>query len=169
MKTKAGSPVSRDVNPDILHGSGMRLPEFRTLQVSLMCDVSLRQLQWWDQQGIVCPTVVLHSRYYTVNQTVEVALCAACRRKAVPLRMVRRVLEVFRKRTRGLLPGIYVLVGLRSAQVIESPDQALQALRRSDGPLTAICLDDEITSIRAAVQSRVKAGRTKAGAQGGQS
>ncbi len=41
---------------------------YSTGQVSEMTGASLRQLQWWDEQGIVCPERFNGDRSYTYDQ-----------------------------------------------------------------------------------------------------
>ena len=40
---------------------------FSSLEVSRLTGVSLRQLQWWDEQGVVSPVQRGHRRLYQLH------------------------------------------------------------------------------------------------------
>lgn len=54
---------------------------------------SLRNLQWWDEQGILCPVQSLHKRRYTEDQIDELKRIKALREAGVRLVNIRRYLK----------------------------------------------------------------------------
>lgn len=63
-----------------------------TLQVSEISGATLRQLQFWDEQALVCPTLNGHSRTYSPEEAIRICIIAEFRRKQVSLQNVRRIL-----------------------------------------------------------------------------
>src|ERR1035438_1432166 len=49
--------------------------------VSRLSGVSLRQLQWWDEQKVVSPHHAGHRRLYSLEEVVEVSVIAELRKK----------------------------------------------------------------------------------------
>ena len=64
--------------------------------VRLCPDVSFRQLQWWDEQGLVTPERGPR-RLYTESHLFEIRLTSELRRKKVTFRVIRLVLHRLRK------------------------------------------------------------------------
>src|ERR1035441_3816801 len=50
---------------------------FSSTDVSRLSGVSLRQLQWWDEQKVVSPRHEGHRRMYALQEVVEVSVIAA--------------------------------------------------------------------------------------------
>src|ERR1022692_1615962 len=67
--------------------------------VSRICGVSLRQLQWWDERKVVSPKQDGHRRVYQQQEVVEVSVVAELRRKGFSLQKIRRVLKYLQKDT----------------------------------------------------------------------
>jgi DNA-binding transcriptional MerR regulator len=68
------------------------LPEhYSTAQVARIACVTERQLQWWDEQGILSPIQVAHQRLYTPRQLFAALLFRELRERGFTLRIVARV------------------------------------------------------------------------------
>ena len=61
--------------------------------VARLASVSLRQLQWWDEQKVVSPRHEGHRRIYSPAEVVEITVIAELRRKGFSLQKIRRVLR----------------------------------------------------------------------------
>ncbi len=59
--------------------------------------VSLRQLQWWDEQHVVSPRHQGHRRMYSSEEVLEVTVIAELRRKGFSLQKLRRVLRYLQR------------------------------------------------------------------------
>ena len=66
---------------------------FRSADVARMADVSLRQMQWWDERKLVSPRIEDHRRVYIPEQVLEILTVAALRRKGLSLQKIRKVLR----------------------------------------------------------------------------
>jgi hypothetical protein len=55
--------------------------EFTSSEISEVTGVSLRQLQWWDEQKVVSPRHEGHKRVYLAEEAIEIAVIAELRRK----------------------------------------------------------------------------------------
>src|SRR5260370_29994672 len=65
--------------------------------VARISGVSLRQLQWWDEQNVVSPRHDGHKRVYLPNEVVEVTVIPELRRKGFSLQKIRRVLRYLQR------------------------------------------------------------------------
>ena len=63
---------------------------YASSDVARISGVSLRQLQWWDEQKVVSPRQNGHKRVYLPNEVVEVTVIAELRRKGFSLQKIRR-------------------------------------------------------------------------------
>ncbi len=70
---------------------------FNSSDVSRICGVSLRQLQWWDERNVVSPRQDGHKRVYQSAEVVEISVIAELRRKGFSLQKIRRVLRFLQK------------------------------------------------------------------------
>ena len=52
---------------------------FTTREVVALTGISPRQLQWWDEQGIVVPARDGHKRIYSLDDLAEVAVICELR------------------------------------------------------------------------------------------
>src|SRR5205085_9310226 len=70
---------------------------YNSADVALICGVSLRQLQWWDERNVVSPRQDGHKRIYMTEEVVEISVIAELRRKGFSLQKIRRVLRFLQK------------------------------------------------------------------------
>ena len=54
---------------------------FTSSEIATIAGVSLRQLQWWDEQKVVSPNHEGHKRIYLQEEAVEITVIAELRRK----------------------------------------------------------------------------------------
>lgn len=67
-------------------------PRHSAWSVSQKCDVSLRQLQWWDEQGIVSPIQIDHKRMYTDAELEKVRRIARLSKAGIQPRKAKKYL-----------------------------------------------------------------------------
>lgn len=72
------------------------IPKTTSEMLAKNLGVTMRQLQWWDERGVVMPSHVDHCRWYSPHQAAEVAAIAALRRSGLSLQMIRRSLTRLR-------------------------------------------------------------------------
>src|ERR1700712_305411 len=70
---------------------------YTSTDVATIADVSLRQLQWWDERKVVSPRHEGHRRIYLASEVVEITVIAVLRRKGFSLQKIRRVLRFLQK------------------------------------------------------------------------
>src|SRR6202048_4793365 len=70
---------------------------YSSVEVSTLADVSLRQLQWWDERKVVSPRHEGHRRVYGAAEVVEITVIAELRRKGFSLQKIRRVLKFMQR------------------------------------------------------------------------
>lgn len=90
-----------------------------TAAVAKLCGVSLRQLQWWDEQGLVVPGRVQRSagsgsaRVYSADDVRRVRVVGTLLRKGFTLRQVRVVLKQALKHNCDFTCAIFATDGRR--------------------------------------------------------
>src|SRR5215469_2759637 len=70
---------------------------FSSSDVSRIAQVSLRQLQWWDERKVVSPRHEGHKRVYAPEEVIEITVIAELRRKGFSLQKIRRVLRFLQR------------------------------------------------------------------------
>jgi DNA-binding transcriptional MerR regulator len=70
---------------------------FTSSDVSRIAQVSLRQLQWWDERKVVSPRHEGHKRVYQPAEVIEITVIAELRRKGFSLQKIRRVLRFLQR------------------------------------------------------------------------
>ncbi len=110
-------------------------------QVAKFADVSLRQLQWWDERRVVMPRHEGHRRIYQKPDVIEIAVISQLREKGFSLQKIRRVIRTVQKEIHRftdleaellvLTDGIVVYVEDDSAGVVD-------ILRRSKRPMILV-------------------------------
>ena len=131
-------------------GAGMKqsfASSFTSSQVSLRTGLTPRQLQWWDEQGIVTPNRKGHRRLYSAEDLAELCLLGDLRRRGVSLQRIRRMIGLLRRefgRRLAELLGrgrdLHLLTDGESVFLCDSERGVIDLLRNTQQPLLAICL-----------------------------
>jgi DNA-binding transcriptional MerR regulator len=134
---------------------------FTSHEVIELTGITPRQLQWWDERGVVKPERKGHRRLYSMNHLTEVAVICELRRKGFSLQGVRKVMR-FLDREFG--KGLAEIVGSNSDYHLltdgthlyleTSAKQIVDILKNSSQPILGICLSDAVRQVRAEVVSR---------------
>lgn len=145
--------------------------QFTSRDVVELTGITPRQLQWWDERGIVVPTRQGHRRLYSFEDLSEVAVICQLRRKGFSLQRVRKVIRFlqkeFGKRLAQTVTGAsdyHLLTDGKSLYLETSPQQIVDILKNSRQPMLAICLSDTVRQVRADIHSSKK-GNTSVGAR----
>ena len=86
------------------------------IEVARKTKVTLRQLQWWDEQRVITPMQLGHRRLYHVEDVIEVALVAMLRKKGFSLQQVRQLIVKIRSHARLVAEiggSMYVMADLK--------------------------------------------------------
>src|SRR5512142_3258516 len=70
---------------------------FTSAEVVSLTGITPRQLQWWDERGIVVPVHEGHRRLYSPDDLAEVAVICELRSRGVSLQRVRKVMRFVQK------------------------------------------------------------------------
>ncbi|PYX16931.1 MAG: hypothetical protein DMG84_05650 [Acidobacteria bacterium] len=70
---------------------------FSSRDVVALTGITPRQLQWWDEQGIVVPAREGHRRLYSMGDLTEVAVICELLRRGFSLQRVRKVMRFLQR------------------------------------------------------------------------
>ena len=133
---------------------------FTSREMVALTGITARQLQWWDERGVVKPEREGHRRLYTMNHLTEVAVICELRRKGFSLQGVRKVMRFLdRELGKGLAEIVdrtseyHLLTDGTHLYLENSASQIVDILKNSDQPILGICLSDAVRQVRAGVVS----------------
>jgi DNA-binding transcriptional MerR regulator len=134
---------------------------FTSQQVIAMTGITPRQLQWWDERGVVKPDREGHRRLYSLEQLTEVAVICQLRRKGFSLQGVRKVMRFLeREFSKGLAEVVahtgeyHLLTDGEHLYLETSSRQIVDILKNSRQPILGVCLSDAVRRVRAEVISK---------------
>jgi len=121
--------------------------EFTSREVVQLTGISPRQLQWWDERGIVVPARQGRRRLYSLEDLSEVAVICELRDRGFSLQRVRKVVRFlqreFGKRLAETVSGssdYHLLTDGNSLYLETSAQQIVDILKNARQPMLAICL-----------------------------
>jgi DNA-binding transcriptional MerR regulator len=131
---------------------------FPSREVIALTGITARQLQWWDERGVVKPEREGRRRLYSMNQLTEIAVICQLRRKGFSLQGVRKVVRFLdREFGKGLAEIVdrnsetHLLTDGKHLYLETSAKQIVDILKNSDQPILGICLTDAVRQVRAGV------------------
>jgi DNA-binding transcriptional MerR regulator len=134
---------------------------FTSREVIRLTGISARQLQWWDERGIVVPAREGHRRLYSMEDLAEVAVICELRRKGFSLQRVRKVMRFlqreFSKRLAETVSGAseyHLLTDGKTLYLETSPRQIVDILKNARQPMLAVCLSDAVRQVRAEIRTK---------------
>lgn len=129
---------------------------FLSREVITLTGITARQLQWWDERGVVRPEREGHRRLYSLNQLTEIVVICQLRRKGFSLQGVRKVVRFLdREFGKGLAEivhrnsDIHLLTDGTHLYLETSARQIVDILKNSDQPILGICLTDTVRQVLA--------------------
>ena len=133
-----------------------------------MTGVSLRQLQWWDEQGVVSPMQRGHRRMYQLHEVVEVSLITELRRKGISLQRIRKVLKYLKKEfgaryMAAIRDGgeVHLLTDGENLYLENSHKEIVDILKNADQPLIGVCISDQVERLQAKFDGKKPAQRER--------
>ncbi|MGB9203847.1 MAG: MerR family transcriptional regulator [Terriglobales bacterium] len=139
---------------------------FTSNEVIALTGITARQLQWWDERGIVAPGRQGHRRIYTWDELVTVAVICQLRRRGFSLQRMRKVIGFLQQEFGTTLAATvsasseqeyHLLTDDTHLYLRTSARQVVDLLKNARQPMFDICLSDEVRRVRAEIQSRKKA------------
>ena len=127
---------------------------FTSKEVVALTSISLRQLQWWDEKGIVVPARDGHKRSYSLDDLAEVAILCELRERGFSLQKIRRVIRFLQKELGKRLMETVTAASeyhlLTDGQHIYLEDSArgvVDLLKNARQPMLTVCLSDAIQRV----------------------
>src|SRR5438094_8376208 len=118
--------------------------------VATVADVSLRQLQWWDERKVVSPRHEGHRRVYGAAEVVEITVIAELRRKGFSLQKIRRVLKFMQRemgrRLAELLDtnsDLHLVTDGKAIYLEERNERIIDILKNGQQPMFLVCVSDQ--------------------------
>jgi DNA-binding transcriptional MerR regulator len=137
--------------------------EFTSNEVIALTGSSARQLQWWDERGIVAPGRRGHRRIYSWDELVTVAVIRQLRRRGFSLQRMRKVIRFLRQEFGTSLAATvqaaseyHLLTDGTHLYLRTSARQVVDLLKNARQPMFDICLSDEVRRVRAEIHARKK-------------
>jgi DNA-binding transcriptional MerR regulator len=134
---------------------------FTSHEVIDLTGITPRQLQWWDERGVVKPEREGHRRIYSMNHLTEVGVICELRRKGFSLQGVRKVMRFLAGefgKGLGEIVGhgseYHLLTDGTRLYLETSARQIVDILKNSSQPILGVCLSDAVRQVRAEVVSR---------------
>jgi DNA-binding transcriptional MerR regulator len=131
--------------------------------------ITPRQLQWWDERGIVSPEREGHRRLYSLDDLAEVAVLVELRKKGFSLQRVRKVMRFLQrelgKRLVETVSGdsdYHLLTDGKTIYLEHSAKQIVDLLKNARQPMLAIGLSDTVRQIHAEIKGLKKASASAA-------
>src|ERR1700722_3235072 len=134
---------------------------FPSQEVIALTGVTARQLQWWDERGVVKPEREGHRRLYSMQNVMAMAVICELRRKGFSLQGVRKVMRFLeREFGKGLAEIVsrnsdtHLLTDGKRLYLETSARQIVDILKNSSQPILGVCLSDAVRQVRAEVVAR---------------
>ncbi len=140
-------------------------PQFTSNDVIALTGITARQLQWWDERGIVAPGRQGHRRVYNWEEVVTVAVICQLRRRGFSLQRMRKVIAFLQQEFGTTLAATvsasseqeyHLLTDGTHLYLRTSARQVVDLLKNARQPMFDICLSDEVRRVRAEIQARKK-------------
>src|SRR5258708_33967064 len=132
-------------------------------EVARIAGVSLRQLKWWDERGVVSPRQEGHRRVYLSQEVVEVSVIAELRRKGFSMQKIRRVLRFLQKdmgaRLSQAVAGtgdMHLLTDGKNIYLEDQPNRVIDVLKNAKQPMFLVCVTDQLRRFQSEGESARK-------------
>ena len=138
---------TRKARPDL--PSGQRT--YTSTDVAKIAQVSLRQLQWWDERKVVSPRHEGHKRIYLPEEVVEITVIAELRRKGFSLQKIRRVLRFLQREMGRRLVEVlsvdsklHLVTDGKTIYLEDQQDRIIDLLKQARQPMFLVCVSDQV-------------------------
>jgi DNA-binding transcriptional MerR regulator len=145
-------------------------PMFTSNEVVILTGITLRQLQWWDERGIVAPAREGHKRVYSLDDLAEVAVICDLRQRGFSLQKIRAVIRFLQKElgkrlveTVTAASEYHLLTDGRHIYLEDSARAVVDLLKNARQPMLSVCLSDTIQRVLSPLEGK-KAPRRVEGA-----
>ncbi len=126
--------------------------------------ITARQLQWWDERGVVRPQRQGRNRFYSMADLAEVTVICELRDKGFSLQRIRKIMRFlqreFGKRLVETVSGAseyHLLTDGTKIYLENSAHEIIDILKSARQPIFTVCLTDAVKRIQADVRQMKKA------------
>src|ERR1700733_5893640 len=123
---------------------------FASSDVSRIAQVSLRQLQWWDERKVVSPRHEGHKRVYQAEEVIEITVIAELRRKGFSLQKIRRVLRFLQREMGRRLAEVlqnnsdlHLVTDGKSIFLEDHQERIIDILKNARQAMFLVCVSDQ--------------------------
>jgi DNA-binding transcriptional MerR regulator len=138
---------TRKARPDLIPGQRT----YTSTDVARIAQVSLRQLQWWDERKVVSPRHEGHKRIYLAEEVIEITVIAELRRKGFSLQKIRRVLRFLQREMGRRLAEVFssdsrlhLLTDGKSIFLEDQQDRIIDLFKNARQPMFLVCVSDQV-------------------------
>src|SRR5947209_11849148 len=143
---------------------------FTSSQVIAITGITPRQLQWWDERGLVVPAREGRNRLYSMDDLAEIAVVCQLRKKGFSLQRVRKIMrylqrELGKRLVETVTAGsdYHLLTDGKRIYLENSANQVVDILKNAKQPILAVCLSDAVREIHAEIRTQKAAARVPVG------
>jgi len=129
---------------------------FSSEEVAELSGVTARQLQWWDEKGVVSPQHHGHRRRYRLEELLEVSVISELRLKGFSLQKIRKVLRFLQRELGRRLADLlkasseyHLLTDGRNIFLEDNHKKIIDLLKNSRQPIISVCLTDQVRRLEA--------------------
>lgn len=144
-------------------------PRFTSKEVVKLTGISPRQLQWWDERGIVVPGREGHRRIFSRDDVAEVAVICELRARGFSLQKIRTIIRFLQQELgRRLVETVaaaseyHVLTDGRHIFLQDSARGVVDLLKNARQPMLSVCLSDTVQRVLGPADAR-REGRKRNG------
>ena len=137
---------------------------YSSSDVARVADISLRQLQWWDERHVVSPQHQGHKRVYSPEQVVEITVIAELRRKGFSLQKIRRVLRYLQREMGRRLADVlsaesnlHLLTDGKTIYLEDSHERIIDILKDARQPMFLVSVSDQVRRLGSAPRKPLRA------------
>jgi len=133
-------------------------------EVMGLTGITARQLQWWDERGVVRPERQGRNRFYSMADLAEVTVICELRDKGFSLQRIRKIMRFlqreFGRRLVETVSGAseyHLLTDGTKIYLENSAHEIIDILKSARQPIFAVCLTDAVKRVQADVRQMKKA------------
>jgi DNA-binding transcriptional MerR regulator len=133
-------------------------------EVMALTRITARQLQWWDERGVVRPERQGRNRFYSMADLAEVTVICELRDKGFSLQRIRKIMRFlqreFGRRLVETVSGAseyHLLTDGKKIYLEDSAHEIIDILKNARQPIFTVCLTDAVKRIQADVREMKKA------------
>jgi DNA-binding transcriptional MerR regulator len=136
---------------------------FTSRAVAELTGISPRQLQWWDERGIVVPARQGHNRVYSLDDLTEVAVICELRERGFSLQKIRTIMHFLQRELgRRLVETVrasseyHLLTDGKNIFLQDSARGVVNLLKNARQPMLTVSLSDTVHRIEAEIKGARK-------------